>query len=113
MNKIEKCIGLFLLTGILISASFVCIGGILFLIQHGSETIRTDILPSPLSRQAMWQLAFSFSPLGMIELGLLLLVLTQLLRVALLCGFYAAIRDYWFTGISAFILLVMVYSVLA
>ncbi len=112
-SKIQAIMGMLLLAGIYSSAIFVCLGGILFLMQHGSENIQAEWLHLtviPTSRFAIWQLALSFTPLGIIELGLLLLVFTQIVRVALLVGFYAAIRDYWFTLISAFVLFVLVYS---
>lgn len=113
VKKLQEIMGILLLIGISLSASLVCIGGLLFLWQHGGESIQTEwmqLSTAPINRSSIWQLAFSFTPLGMIELGLLLLVFTQIIRVALLCGFYAVIKDYWFTFISTFILCVLVYS---
>jgi uncharacterized membrane protein len=103
-KKIENIMGMLLLIGTLISASLVCIGGFLFLLHHGSEPIHSDLLKP-------WTLAFSWNALGLIELGLFLLVFTQILRVLLLCGFYVFIRDRCFTLISFFILFVLIYSV--
>ena len=113
VNKMEEIMSLLLLCGTACAAGFVCIGGLFFLMQHGMDNIQVEILqttPLQISHQELWQFALSFTPLGLIELGLLLLVLTQIIRVALLCGFYAAIRDYWFTVICTFILFVLVYS---
>jgi uncharacterized membrane protein len=112
-QKMENMMGVLLLVGTLFSASLVCIGGVLFLIHHGGESIHSEWLQlaaSQISHHQTWSLAFSFSPLGIIELGLLMLVITQILRVFLLCGFYATIRDFWFTLISTFILFVLIYS---
>ena len=110
-KKIEEIIGVLLLVGIFISTTLVLIGGVLFLWQSGND----DILALPITNQInlteVWQFAFSFTPLGIIELGLLSLVMIQVLRVALLCGFYITIRDTRFTIISVFILCVLVYSI--
>lgn len=110
-RKIEEIISVLLLIGIFVSTALVLVGGILFLWQSGNE----NILALPLIHQSnlteVWQFAFSFTPLGIIELGLLSLVMIQVLRVALLCGFYIITRDIWFTAISTFILCVLVYSI--
>lgn len=113
VRKIEEVIGLVLLLGTLLSALFVLIGGMLFLFQHGNENLHTAILTAALKPNnifQIWKYAFSFSALGIIELGLLLLVMTQVVRVALITGFYIWIRDYWFILISGFILLVLIIS---
>ena len=111
-QKMQNMMGALLLFGTLLSASLVCIGGFLFLIHHGSEPISNNLLQTtitPTSHEQTWDLAFSFSSLGLIELGLFMLVITQILRVLLLVGFYAAIRDVWFSFISLFILVVLIY----
>lgn len=112
-KKMEELISMVLIIGTLLSAAFVIIGGTLYLLQNGSENVHTELLQNnayPTSIKQIWIIALSFSPLGMIELGLLLLVATQILRVGLLAWFYAYIRDYRFTCMSLFILLMLLYS---
>jgi uncharacterized membrane protein len=111
--SIEKKIGAVLLAGTLFSMAVVLIGGIWYLSQFGNDNVQFELLRSmPKSRSIdeIWRVALSFTPLGIVELGLLLLVATQLLRVAMLCVFYAIIGDYGFTSISCFVLLVLIYS---
>ena len=112
-QKMQDVISMLLIIGMLISVMIVAIGGTLYLLQHGNENLQTELLTAESgyhSIQQIWQIAFSFTPIGIIELGLLTLVATQILRVALLTWFYAVIRDYWFTGFSFFILVVLIYS---
>lgn len=112
-KKMEEIMGWLLTLGTLISAALVLIGGGVYLMQYGHTKIDISALQDhaqPTSIKQIWETALSFSPLGIVELGLLLLVATQILRVGLLAWFYAAIRDYRFTLISVFILLTLIYS---
>lgn len=113
IRKIEDIIGLVLLFGITLSAITVLIGGTLFLLQHGNETLQSElgqILIYPTTSRELWLIALSFTPIGIIELGLLMLVVTQILRVALLAWYYISIRDYWFILCCVFILAMLIYS---
>lgn len=113
-KTMQKLLGAILLSGTLISLAIVTIGGVLYLMQNGTDLMSFSELRIPpnqaMTTQQIWTLAFSFSPLGIVALGLLLLVTTQLLRVGLLLIYYTAIRDYWFILISGFILAVLAYS---
>lgn len=113
VEKMEENIAIVLLFGTLLSAFLVLVGGVIYLFQYGNDPMQSELVitnMTPTNIKSIWAFALSFSPLGIIELGLLLLVATQTLRVALLCGFYAAMRDYRFFFISAFILAVLIYS---
>ena len=112
-KQMENLIGTTLLLGVLISASLVTVGGILYLYQFGSHPLPPELLLNNLTPRSIHQIfdmAFSFTPLGMVELGLLLLVATQSIRVALLVWFYSVIRDYKFASICGFILAMLIYS---
>jgi uncharacterized membrane protein len=105
-KKMEELIGLILTMGTLVSALLVIIGGTWYLIQEGSQNWHTELMAV-----AVTEFNLSFSATAIIEVGLLSLVATQLLRVALLVWYYAVQRDYRFTFISFFVLLVLIYSV--
>lgn len=112
-TKIERMIGVLLLLGTMTSALLVLVGGIWYLSLHGGEDMQTEMLASDaysVKISQIWHILFALTPLSLIELGLIALVTTQLLRVALLVWFYANQRDYRFTGISLFILLTLLYS---
>lgn len=112
-HQMEETIGLILLIGTLCSALLVFFGGTMYLLQNGTENIHFEHLQADTYQNTIkqvWHLVLLFSPLGIIELGLLTLVATQILRVALLFFYYASQGDFWFTLISIFILLTLIYS---
>ena len=114
-TNIQDKISLILLVGILAAIGLVFLGGIIYLFQVGNENLQMELLQSITYKTSLKQIiskALSLSPLGIIELGLMILVITQLLRIALLTWFYFIIRDYWFTVFSIFILSVLVYSLI-
>lgn len=113
IRKIEAVMSTILAIGMIISVSLVLVGGIIYLLQHGSESISLFLMqPDDYSTDFNLILnnALSFSPFGIIELGLLILVATQIIRVGLLVWFYGVMRDYWFFFISFFVLAVLVCS---
>lgn len=114
-QKMEELIGTVLLIGIALSLVLVCIGGAFYLWQYGGQPLHTELLQDDVFKASpihILQLALSLTPLGIIELGLLILVATQIMRVALLLFFYIRLRDYWFILISVFILMILLYSFL-
>lgn len=113
IKKMEVLMSLILTAGMIVSISLVLIGGTLYLLQHGSQHMHYDMMQVDYYKTNLtliWNAAISFSPVGIIELGLITLVATQGIRVALLVGFYAAIQDYKFLLISLFIISVLIYS---
>lgn len=113
MKKMQRGMNLVLMIGMIISVVLVMIGGSLFLLHFGSENIQNEfvyVVNEGTSAARIWESALNFSPLGMIELGLLVLVAIQAIRVAMLAWFYGKTRDYWFLGMSLFILSVLFYS---
>jgi uncharacterized membrane protein len=112
-KNMQVAMSLILLIGTVVSLALVTCGGVLYLLQHGSENRHMELLQSNHYHTSISQIvqnSLSQSPVSIIELGLLSLVGTQLLRVVLLVWFYVMTRDYWFTLISSFILLILVYS---
>ena len=113
IKKMQRGMNLILIVGMMISVVLVTLGGSLFLLHYGSENIQNEfiyVVNEGTSAAKIWESALHFSPLGMIELGLLVLIATQAIRVALLAWFYGKTRDYWFAGMSLFILAVLLYS---
>ena len=113
--RLQRMMSYILLAGTLISAGFVCVGGGIFLWHHGSMPFREELIYGmhyQISFSEMWQLLQRASSIGLIELGLICLVMTQVLRVALLCVYYTITRDTPFIFICLFILCVLLYSTL-
>ncbi len=113
--RLKNSLGLILQASIIISIILVLIGGCGFLWQHGQDNLQYYLaLPTHLDINILtnWNSQELLSPFGLIELGLLVLVLAQVLRVAILTGYYIVIRDYWFILFSVFILSVILYSLI-
>src|SRR5438045_2129198 len=113
IKKMEITMSLILAVGMIISVCLVMLGGTLYLLQHGGESMQYELTQDDhfsTSVRLIFDAALSFTPFGIIELGLLVLVATQAIRVGLLVWFYGVMRDYWFTLISLFIFCVLIYS---
>lgn len=103
--RLKNWMGIVLQVSLVISISLTIIGGTLYLWAHGHETLAAHI-------QNATPFKMSLSPLGLIEIAMLILVLAQVTRVSLLCVYYTFTRDYWFMFFSFFILAVILYSLI-
>ncbi len=114
MENFKLMISKLIITIVIIASVISCIGGIVYLWYHGHETISYQLFqsePQPFtSFFGIWQQAFSFSPKGVMQLGLLLLVVGQAVRVMLTTWLFAKENDYFFSFSSLFIFAVMMYS---
>lgn len=115
-QKIETIVGNLLRIGVSISAAVVAFGGLLFLMRHGVSapayhTFRGE--PQELrSLHGIGQAAFTLQGRGMIQLGLLLLIATPVVRVAFSIWAFAAERDRMYVGFTIIVLAVLLYSLL-
>lgn len=115
MRHIELLIGQMLRIGLLLSVLIVLVGGVMYLIQNGHELIHYQAFHEEpdgfYTMSGILKSALTFSAVGIIQFGLLVLVLTQVLRVAMTIWLFIQERDVIFTGISFAILAVLVYSI--
>lgn len=112
-RSMQNVMTLILLIGTFIAIVLVLTGGALFLLKHGGQLVDYQRLEASHFNITIRHLAFTATPLFLVQLGLLTLVATQILRVLLLVLYYGAIRDYKFTLISFFILIILLYSFIA
>jgi uncharacterized membrane protein len=92
------------------------IGGIYYLSQHGMEKhnyLRYNQEPATTSSIEIWKHFLNTPSSGIIMIGILILLLSQLLRVALITWYYANLRDFKFIGFSLFLLGILIYSFFA
>ena len=98
------------------AAVVVLAGGLLFLVRHGSEPAdHRHFRGEPAELRGVRGIAREAAALhsrGMIQLGLLLLILTPVARVILLAGAFARQRDYLYVGIAGLVLAILLYSLL-
>ena len=115
-QNIEVIIANLLRAGVIVSASIVLAGGILFLARHGFAHASYRVFrgePTVLREfTGIARAALSLHGPGIIQLGLLFLIATPVARVAFAACAFAVERDWLYVGISAFVLIVLLYSLL-
>ena len=116
MERMQLAIGRLLLIGIIVSFILVFIGGSLYLLKHGADTVHYQSFHGEphiyKSIAGISSNILTFSSLGLIQLGLLVLVIVQILRVGLTTWLFIQLRDNLFFFISLFILVVLLYSLI-
>jgi uncharacterized membrane protein len=112
----ELYIGNLLRGGVILSTALVLLGGILYLKRHGAETPNyhlfqgeptefrspLGVIPSILSGRRR----------GIIQLGLLLLIATPVVRVICSLIAYGRQRDYTYVTVTLIVLLGLLYSLI-
>ena len=115
-QKIEEIIGGLLRTGVTISAAVVLLGAAVYLVRHGLEPADYRIFhgePSDYrSLLAIIRSAFTGHGRGIIQLGLLILIATPVVRVAFGIWGFAAERDRLYVIFTGVVLIILLYSLL-
>lgn len=115
-HRAELLIGNLLRTGVLAAAAVVFGAGMLYLVQHHAETIRyTSFAGEPAqlrSIPAIVRDAAALDSRALIQFGLLLLILTPVLRVIFAAIAFALERDRMYVVVSLIVLGVLLYSLL-
>jgi uncharacterized membrane protein len=116
-QNIERIVSVVLRSGVLLSASVMLAGGIYYLIRHGEELadFRT-FRGQPSVDRYIGQIiegAVQLRARSIIQAGILLLIATPILRVAVSLVGFALERDGKYVVITAIVLLVLLYSVVS
>lgn len=114
MSRMEKLIGSVLLIGVLLCAVIVLTGGTVYLWRHGAAHVHYRVFrgePSDLRTLAgILGDVGSMSGRGIIQMGLMLLVGVQVVRVALTALLFVLSRDRAFAAISVLVLGLLTYG---
>lgn len=125
LTRMELVISYALRAGVLLSAAVILVGILSFTLKRDTGYARVlphhlqDILTFhqargpgffPTSFPAVLQGAMAGKPYAIIGLGMLLLILTPIVRVALSVFFFLAQRDWLYVGITLFVLAVLTFS---
>lgn len=113
MKKIKS--NKLIMPGTITALFFIILGGILFILQYGnnqisdyknfySEPINLRFIPDMLAN------AMKLDAKSMIQFGLYILILLQLLRVALAGCLFIRLRDKYFITMSTFIICIMLVA---
>src|SRR5277367_3939686 len=113
-KEMEVEIGLMLRIGVSISASVVFLGGILYLMR---ETELPDYLHFHADRLRTVASVFHgvarFDASSVIQLGILLLIATPVVRVVFCVVGFARQRDRLYVAVSALVLAILIYSLMS
>lgn len=113
---LESIIGRLLQIGVLVAATTVFAGGVLYLVQNHSSHVDYRIFaPGSQSLSTVTGIVSSAAHLqseGLIQIGLLLLIATPVARVAMAIVGFALERDRLYTVVSLIVLLILAFSLI-
>lgn len=113
-HEVEQLIGRLLQIGVLVAAAVVLIGGVMLLVQHGSTPVEFGTFSTAAS--PLQGLVGIFRGVGaldasaIVQLGLVLLIATPVMRVALTLVAFALQRDRLYVLITAIVLALLLYG---
>jgi uncharacterized membrane protein len=113
-SRLEIIVGRLLQAGVLLAATTVLAGGILYLIQsHSAPANYHTFVPGGADLRSLWGIVRSAAHLesvGLMQLGLLLLIATPVARVAIAVVGFALERDRLYTIVSLIVLVILALS---
>jgi uncharacterized membrane protein len=115
-RQFEQLLSKLLKYGVLIASTVVLIGGILYLIAHGAEPANYSSFqgepPIFCSPTGVLTAALSGNCNGIIQLGLLLLIATPIIRVIVSLLTFLWQRDFIYVTVTSLVLAGLVYSII-
>jgi len=115
-RQIEETVGNLLRAGVLLSAVVVLFGGLIYLVRHGLAPADYYVFrgePSDLkSVSGIFRNALALHGRGIIQLGLVLLILTPVARVAFSIIGFLEEEDRMYASFTMLVLLILLYSLL-
>jgi uncharacterized membrane protein len=113
-HRLETLIGVLLRTGVMLSAAVVLLGGVCFLSKHGQEQPNYHVFHGTAAtyRSALATIhsAGPSNCQAVIQLGMLLLILTPVARVAFSLAGFALERDGTYVALTFIVLAILIYS---
>jgi len=112
--RVQRAVGTLLRAGVLLAATVVLVGGVLYLLRHGGSVPDYHVFHGePLDLRgygAILRDAFSGSGRGIVQLGLLILVATPVARVAFTAVAFAFERDRVYVLVALLVLALLLKS---
>jgi uncharacterized membrane protein len=114
-NKFEQMLGNFLRGGVIVSSGIVMVGGILYLLRHGMETPNYKVFHGePAEFRELSEIFRAGLTLqrrrSLIQIGMLVLIATPILRVAFAGYVFAKQGDRTYVVITFIVLTILIYS---
>ena len=114
-DRLELLMGNLLRAGVMIAAAVVLVGGAAYLAAHARTPVSYGQFHSEPARlrtlAGIVTSAIHFETAGIVQLGVLLLIATPVMRVAFAVIAFFLERDYMYTVISLIVLAVLLYSI--
>ena len=113
-QKTEELVGQLLRFGVTSAATIVVAGAAIYLVRHGFQPASYRVFRGEPSDLREWhgiiREAMHARGRGIMQLGLLVLLLTPVARVVFAAFAFAMERDWFYVAVSAFVFLVLLYS---
>jgi uncharacterized membrane protein len=101
-------------SGVLLAGAIVLLGGIMYLARHGAEPISyREFLGEPPSLSTLGGIGGAvgqFQAAAIIQLGLLVLIATPVMRVFLSVLAFARVKDWIYVAVTLVVLGILVFS---
>lgn len=115
-QRIDEWMGVLLRTGVMLAASIVLVGGVVYLTRHhvpATDYHKFQGEPEDLrSVSGILRGAASLHGRGLIQLGLLILIATPVARVGYSFAAFLYQRDWLYAGVTVIVLGLLFYSLL-
>jgi uncharacterized membrane protein len=115
-QRLETIIGMLLRTGVVLAAVIVTLGGILYLFRFHAATVNFHSFVAGGSDirtvSGILLSAAHFQSAGLMQFGLVLLILTPVARVALAVVGFALERDRLYAVVSVIVLVILALSLI-
>ena len=116
-TDIQSLIGKVLRGGMILSMSIVIFGGIFFIYRHGHSIpnykVFNGIPPFLQNLNSLVHAAYNWKGQAIIQLGIMLLIATPILRVVFSTLGFILEKDYLYVGISLLVLLIIFASMMS
>jgi uncharacterized membrane protein len=113
-ERLERLISTLLLSGVILAAAVVLVGGACYLARHGHEIPNYQVFHATSSAyrsvRGVIQAAGPSNCRAVIQLGLLILIATPIARVAFSLISFARERDWTYVLVSSIVLAILAYS---
>jgi uncharacterized membrane protein len=116
-QRLDTLLGNLLRYGVLISASVVLVGGMVYLLLNGTKPVPNykDFVGQPVFLESLggiFNLAVQGNSRGIIMVGIILLIGTPIARVVFSVFAFAVQRDYLYVVVTLIVLVILLYSLL-
>ncbi|MFA6041906.1 MAG: DUF1634 domain-containing protein [Methylophilus sp.] len=114
MKNLELMIGKALFFCVLFSIGIVVVGAVMYCAQHSHDVVNFTVVSGNdyLDLHGLWQKVWQGDALSIIQLGLLAIIASQVVRVFLTALIFVKQKDWTFMALSLIVLFLMSYQLL-